>query len=295
MSIVTTSMLETVLLALARIHKFLHYELTLPLKEGREVFEPQRDWAVLVDSCASLNSVNFVLDASDQVPITTLVARIQGNLNGVVDFFRQIAPRVSGLSKTEHDAALTHVDALIAKTERDFEHDAAVVRSALASNVLPTSVPSSISSSLSRFQRDHPRSSEAAFLMMRFSRTKLHDQITSSVRAALKTFSMAALRADDKEYHDELFPNIQTYMHGCGFGIAIFERIEEDDFNPNVSLEVGYMTALGKPVLLLKDRTLKVLHADLIGKLYKVFDSLDPEASIAPQIEKLIQDKSLAV
>jgi hypothetical protein len=55
------------------------------------------------------------------------------------------------------------------------------------------------------------------------------------------------------------------------------------------------MTALGKPVLLLKDRTLKVLQADLIGKLYKVFDSLDPEASMAPQIEKWIQDKSLVV
>lgn len=53
------------------------------------------------------------------------------------------------------------------------------------------------------------------------------------------------------------------------------------------------MTALGKPVLLLKDRTLKVLQADLIAKLYKVFNALDPEASIGPQIEKWIHDKSL--
>ena len=27
--------------------------------------------------------------------------------------------------------------------------------------------------------------------------------------------------ARDKEYHEDLYPNIQTYMHGCGFGIAI--------------------------------------------------------------------------
>lgn len=44
-------------------------------------------------------------------------------------------------------------------------------------------------------------------------------------------------------------------MHGCEFGVAVFDRITEDDFNPNVTLEVGYMLGMGRNVLLLKDKT----------------------------------------
>ena len=41
----------------------------------------------------------------------------------------------------------------------------------------------------------------------------------------------------DKEYHEDLLPNILIYLHGCGMGVAVFERIEAEDFDPNVSLE----------------------------------------------------------
>ena len=62
-----------------------------------------------------------------------------------------------------------------------------------------------------------------------------------AIQSTLGTFGIAALRADDKEYHDDLLPNVLTYIYGCRFGIAVFERLEAEDFNPNVSLEVGYM------------------------------------------------------
>ena len=95
----------------------------------------------------------------------------------------------------------------------------------------------------------------AGFVMMPFGSTRLHDMMLNEMRSALASHQIAALRADDKQYHDDLFGNVLTYMHGCGFGIAVFERIEREAFNSNVTLEIGYMTALGKPVLLLKDKT----------------------------------------
>jgi len=101
------------------------------------------------------------------------------------------------------------------------------------------------------------------------------------------------LRADDKQYHDDLFPNVLTYMYGCRFGIAVFERLEEDDFNPNVSLEVDYMNALKKSVCLLKDKTLKTLQTDLVGKLYKIFDPQDIINTIPSELEKWLRDKDL--
>jgi nucleoside 2-deoxyribosyltransferase len=74
-------------------------------------------------------------------------------------------------------------------------------------------------------------------------------------------------------------------------GIAVFDRLSTDEFNPNVSLEVGYMIALGKPVCLLKDKTLRALHTDLVGRLYQSFDPQNPSLSVASALERWLKDK----
>ena len=85
-----------------------------------------------------------------------------------------------------------------------------------------------------------------------------------------------------------------TYIIGCGFGIAVFERLEQDEFNPNVSLEVGWMYGLGKSVCLLKDKTLTTLpHADLVGKLYRQFDPQNPKGTIPQVLSKWLNDKGV--
>ena len=90
---------------------------------------------------------------------------------------------------------------------------------------------------------------------------------------------------------DDLFLNVKVYMHTCDFAIAVYERIVSDDFNPNVSLEVGYLFGMKKPVMLLKDQTLKALNTDLTGKLYKEFDTTNTKDSINMAIEKWLSDK----
>ncbi len=154
-------------------------------------------------------------------------------------------------------------------------------------------IPPQIQESLARFREDHPYPGKAAFVMMRFGTTSAHGAIVEAVSEGLSRFGIAGLRADEKEYHEDLFSNVLTYLYGCGFGIAIFERIEQEEFNPNVALEVGYMLALGKPVCLLKDRTLTALHTDLIGKLYKEFDTLNPLATLPDEVSRWITDREL--
>jgi hypothetical protein len=61
--------------------------------------------------------------------------------------------------------------------------------------------------------------------------------------------------------------NVRTHLHGCGFGVAVYERIQTNEPSANVGLEVGYLMAMNKPVLLLKDSTVETLQADLAGKL----------------------------
>jgi hypothetical protein len=159
--------------------------------------------------------------------------------------------------------------------------------------IKPLHNPPEIQHSLREFRLDHPDPKKVAFVMMRFSNTPAHEKIVRGIENALAPYGISAVRADDKEWHSDLYYNVLTCLYGCGFGIAVFERIERDDFNPNVALEVGYAMALGKSVCLLKDRTLSSLHTDLVGKLYKTFDPQDPIASIPGQLSKWMQDKKI--
>lgn len=147
--------------------------------------------------------------------------------------------------------------------------------------------------SVSKFRRDYPLGKKTAFVMMRFSSTQAHKGIVDAIREILTRHDITAVRADDKDYAEDLFLNVRTYMHACDFGVAVFERLETNDFNPNVSLEVGYMMALGKPVCLLKDRTLSGLQTDLVGKLYKSFDTQSITNTLTDEITRWLRDRDL--
>lgn len=153
--------------------------------------------------------------------------------------------------------------------------------------------PIAIKDSLARFRKDHPTPLKTAFIMMRFGSTPAHEAIVQTIKDTLASHGLEAVRADDKEYHTDLLPNIQTYMHGSGFGIAVFERLEAEEYNPNVALEVGYMLALRKPVCLLKDKTLRTLQADLVGKLYRQFDPQRIKQTIKRELDKWLRDQGL--
>lgn len=150
-----------------------------------------------------------------------------------------------------------------------------------------------LSKYIEAFTNDYPKAQKTAFIIMQFSKTKAHEEIVQTIKSTLKKHNIIGLRVDDKEYSDDLFQNIRTYMHCTDFGISVFERILEDTFNPNVSLEVGYMLGLGKSVCFLKDNTLQQLHSDLVGKLYKPFDPQDILPTLPLQLEKWMKDKGL--
>lgn len=146
---------------------------------------------------------------------------------------------------------------------------------------------------LSKFQKDHPDFNKCAFLMMKFEDSPIQSKIVQKLKTIFKKHGMELLRADDKPYSDDLLTNIRTYMHGCEFGVAIFDRINSEYFNPNVSLEIGYMMALKKPILFLKDITLKSLHTDLVGKLYEEFDFQNYKKSFDKSITKWLNNHEI--
>ena len=74
-------------------------------------------------------------------------------------------------------------------------------------------------------------------------------------------------------------------MENSRYAIIVFEQILDPDFNPNVALELGYILAIGKDGLILKDSSMKDLHTDVMGHLYESFDSYNVEETVATSIE----------
>lgn len=154
-------------------------------------------------------------------------------------------------------------------------------------------IPDDILTSSKKFFKDYGKNEFTAFLMMKFEDTPLQMRIVNIIKDVFLQHKIKVLRADDKQYSDDLFSNIKTYMHCCDFGIGLFDRVNTEYFNPNVSLEIGYMMALNKPVLLLKDKTLSSLHSDLVSKLYSTFDFQSPEEDFKRSISKWLEDKEI--
>lgn len=102
---------------------------------------------------------------------------------------------------------------------------------------------------------------------------------------------MVAHRADTKVYpkDDDLWTNVCAYMMGCKYGICVFEQIDARDFNPNVQIEYGFLRAADRRVLLLKDSRQPTMPSDIVGKVYRAFDSYRISDSIASQVRKWVE------
>ena len=141
---------------------------------------------------------------------------------------------------------------------------------------------------LREFLSDHPDPDRNVFVMMRFLSSPQLDEVNASIKDTLAVRGFHAVRADDRDYTGELWSNIEVYMTCCRFGIAVFEDIESRDFNPNVSLELGYMLGRRKRCLILKEKRLPDLPADVVHRLYKPFDMFNVGASVSREVARWV-------
>ncbi|MEN6319564.1 MAG: hypothetical protein ABFD82_12505 [Syntrophaceae bacterium] len=143
------------------------------------------------------------------------------------------------------------------------------------------------------FLRDHPNPEQSIFLMMRFRAGPQYEEIHRAIRERMAVYGLNVVRADDKDYTGDLWENVCLHMLGCRFGVAVFEEIDLREFNPNVALELGFMIAHGKRCLLLKDQRMPRMPADIIGKLYKEFDSYNITNTVITAVDRWALDMAL--
>jgi hypothetical protein len=142
---------------------------------------------------------------------------------------------------------------------------------------------------LRQFLEVHPNPDRNVFVIMRFIDSPQMNEVYSTIKDACSAYGFHATRADDRDYTGELWSNIEVYMTCCQYAIAVFEDIEKRDFNPNVSLELGYMMGRRKRSLILKEQRLPNLPADVVHRLYKPFDMFRISDSITREVTRWIE------
>ncbi|MBA3976542.1 MAG: hypothetical protein C0504_20235 [Candidatus Solibacter sp.] len=176
------------------------------------------------------------------------------------------------------------------------------VQDSIKAATRPRAIPGyeGLQSILDAFSGDHPDFEKNVFIAMRFRPGKQFLEIHEAIKTGLAKFGLKGLRVDDKTYPSDgdLWNNICVYMMGCKFGVCVFEEIDEREFNPNVPLEYGFMRAMNRQVLLLKDMRMPKLPSDMTGKLYRHFNTYEITATVHEQIgqwaERDLGLKSLA-
>lgn len=148
--------------------------------------------------------------------------------------------------------------------------------------------PPEIKEALKEFWIDSPYEKNV-FVMMRYRSQDYFKEIEKTICDTLYIYDLEAKFAKEKAYEITLWDNIRVYMHGCKYGIVIFEEIDEREYNPNVSFELGYMHLQGKRCLLLKEHRMPKLPTDVCGHLYKDFDQMNIEDTIMTQIKEWIE------
>ena len=112
---------------------------------------------------------------------------------------------------------------------------------------------------------------KSVFIMIRYrARNK---KLVQSIKDTLKKHNFYGVLASEHNLTDDLYNPVACLLC-CSRGLVVFDRAESNQtFNPNVAYELGMMHLLGRDCLILKHNTLKVLHSDILMKLYNKYSN----------------------
>ena len=96
--------------------------------------------------------------------------------------------------------------------------------------------------------------------------------VIDSVKDAVAARGYKPRIAWEKDYTRWLFENVELFLFGCARGIAIVEDKYMPELNPNVAIEWGWMTGMGRQVLYLREEQFKHERADWAGLINYTFD-----------------------
>jgi hypothetical protein len=113
---------------------------------------------------------------------------------------------------------------------------------------------------------------QSVFIMIRYR--PRNSELIKTVKKALESCGLNGILASEHNLTDDLYNPIACLL-ACARGLAIYDEPEiKQEFNPNVAYELGMMHLLGREYKILKHNSLKVLHTDILMKLYLEYNSI---------------------
>lgn len=116
-------------------------------------------------------------------------------------------------------------------------------------------------------------------------------KVIDAVSAAVTANKYVPRIASDKDYHAQLWDNVELHMLGCRRGIAIVQDKVKQELNPNVAIEWGWMLGLDRRVLYLVEKDFKQERADWKGMSKYEFDWANPAPDVDAAVKKFLPAK----
>jgi hypothetical protein len=114
------------------------------------------------------------------------------------------------------------------------------------------------------------------------------DKVIGAVEAAVSGRNYMPRKAIDHGIQAMLWDNVELFLVGCKWGIAIVESKYRKELNPNVTMEWGWMRGMGREVLYLKEKSFNKERADLSGLRVSEFDWDDPVPGIVAGVANFL-------
>ena len=191
---------------------------------------------------------------------------------------------IAGLSKVlKARVKLTDTDSPV--------HDAGLLGRGASLTELITLPPQHLryEAKLQEFRRDADFD-RSVFIMTKFPegsgpKDAALKRVIATVTSSIKASGFIPRIATDRTYFEDIWSNVELFLLGCRYGVAIVEGRYRPELNPNVAMEWGWMRGLGKEVLFLVEaRAHKYLRADWAGLHRREFSWNEPGKTIPPHV-----------
>lgn len=134
---------------------------------------------------------------------------------------------------------------------------------------------------------------QSVFIMTKYPegnnpKDKALQRVINSVKRGVQEKGLVPRIGSDKAYYEGVWDNVELYLCGCKYAIAIVENKYKDELNPNVAMEWGWMRAMNKKVLYLVENDFDKERADLSGLIKSPFEWDNPEKGINKAIRHFL-------
>jgi hypothetical protein len=138
---------------------------------------------------------------------------------------------------------------------------------------------------------------KSVFIMTKFpegesQRARELSTVIKTVQRSIKAAGFVPRIASERMYFDDVWSNVELYLLGCRYGVAIVEGRYKRELNPNVAMEWGWMRGLGKDVLFLVEKEAhKYVRADWSGLMRQEFSWREPQQTIPHYVTAWLESR----